>query len=145
MQRAPLSGYSFAAVSAQPTDGTSPGPRQQFRVEVSSPADGHAVVALRGEVDLFTAPRFMEALLEAVDDGARRVTVDLSGVTFVDSTALGVLIGASKRLQARSGTLHVVCPNPNVLRILEITGLDRVLDIDASCEEATGVPRGGTV
>ena len=133
--------YSFEAVNAQPTGTTPTEPRQSFRVELSSPADGHAVVALLGEVDLFTAPRFMEALLEAVDDGADRVTVDLSAVTFVDSTALGVLIAGSKRLQARSGTLDIVCPNQDVRRILEITGLDRVLDIHSSSEQAVRAPR----
>ena len=107
-----------------------------FRVELQVPLLGHAVIALRGELDLFTAPRFHEVLLESIEHGARRVIVDLSDVSFIDSTALGVLIGAAKRLHAAGGTLDVVCPNENVLRFLELTALDRMLSIFASRQEA---------
>jgi anti-sigma B factor antagonist len=107
-----------------------------FRVELIVPSLGHAVVALRGELDLFTAPRFQEVLLEGVDHGARRVIVDLSDVTFVDSTALGVLIGAGKRLRDLEGSFGIVCPPGSVRRLLELTSLDHIIDIYASRAEA---------
>ena len=62
------------------------------------PAAGRAVVALQGEVDLCTAPQFKEALLRGINDGARRVIVDLSEVSFIDSTVLGVVIGGVRAL-----------------------------------------------
>jgi anti-sigma B factor antagonist len=107
-----------------------------FRVELMVPSLGHAVVALQGELDLFTAPRFQEVLLESIEHGARRVVVDLSAVTFVDSTALGVLIGAGKRLRAAEGSLDIVCPSGSIRRLLELTSLDCIIDIYATRKEA---------
>ncbi len=64
--------------------------------------DGDAyVIALAGEVDLYTAPEFKEALLEAIGDGAKTIVVDLTDTTFIDSTTLGVLVGGVKRLRHR--------------------------------------------
>ena len=107
-----------------------------FSLECMVPSLGLAVVALRGELDLFTAPRFQEALLESFEHGARRVVVDLAEVTFVDSTALGVLIGAAKRLQRAQGSLGIVCPPGSIRRLLELTSLDSVIDIYATRKDA---------
>jgi anti-sigma B factor antagonist len=107
-----------------------------FRVELTVPFLGHAVVALQGELDLFTAPRFEEVLLKGIKHGARLVVVDLSEVTFVDSTGLGALIGAGKRLRGAEGSLDIVCPRGSIRRLLELTSLDSIIDIYASREEA---------
>ena len=87
---------------------------------------------MRGELDLFTAPRLQEALERSIDLGARRVVVDLARVTFIDSTALGVLIGVGRQLRAGEGSLDLVCQNGNVRRVLEITGLDAVFALHTS-------------
>ena len=109
---------------------------QQFAVTLERPADGVAVVVLTGEVDLYTAPRFKEVLLQAIDEGAHRVIVDLAGVSFIDSTALGVLVSGGKRLQQSTGTLSIGCPDEKIRRILEITGLDTVFGVYPSRSEA---------
>jgi anti-sigma B factor antagonist len=109
---------------------------QQFAVTLERPAEGVAVVVLEGEVDLYTAPRFKDVLLQAIDEGARHVIVDLAGVSFVDSTALGVLVSGGKRLQQTAGGLAIGCPDAKIRRILEITGLDTVFGVYPSRDEA---------
>ena len=94
------------------------------------------VIALAGEVDLYTAPEFKEALLEAIADGARTIVVDLTDTTFIDSTTLGVLVGGLKRLRPEDRTLALVCSDQNITKIFEITGLDRVFPIHGSRDEA---------
>lgn len=94
------------------------------------------VVALAGEVDLYTAPAFERALAVLLDEGARELVVDLVAATFVDSTFLGVLIGAHKRLARVGGRLSVVCADPKLAKVFAITGLDRVFPIHDSLADA---------
>jgi len=94
------------------------------------------VVAVRGEIDLFTAPDLKATLLGAIESGKSRIVVDLTETTFLDSTALGVLIGAIKRLRARDGALTLVNVDPNIAKTFEITGLDQIFVISASRDEA---------
>ena len=94
------------------------------------------VIELGGEVDLYTAPEFKERMVQVIDDGKKRVVVDLSQATFIDSTTLGVLVGGVKRLRPSGGSLALVCTDQNIQKIFEITGLDRVFPIHASREEA---------
>ena len=107
----------------------------QFAVDVELDGDV-AVVVLAGEIDLYTAPRFKDVVMHSIDDGAQRVVVDLTGATFIDSTALGVLVGAGKRLHLVQGALAIACLNGNIRRILEITGLDGVFAICPTRAEA---------
>lgn len=93
------------------------------------------MVTLAGEIDLYTAPRFHEVLLRGIDERASRVIVDLSAVTFLDSTGLGVLVGGAKRLGA-SGPLQIVCGPGHVRRVLEIAGLAGVFAIRSTLDEA---------
>jgi anti-sigma B factor antagonist len=90
---------------------------------------GVATVAVAGEVDLYTAPALKQALSETIDAGARSVLVDLSRATFIDSTTLGVLMGAVKRLRPAGGELAIACNDPNIRKIFEITLLDRIFNI----------------
>ena len=94
------------------------------------------VVAVRGEIDLFTAPELKSALSEAIESGHTRIVVDLTDTTFLDSTALGVLIGAVKRLRSRDGVLTIVNTDPNIAKTFEITGLDQIFPISATRAEA---------
>ena len=98
-------------------------------------ADTH-VIELGGEVDLYTAPEFKERLLQLIEEGKSRVVVDLTKATFIDSTTLGVLVGGVKRLRPSGGSLALVCADQNILKIFEITGLDRVFPIHSSRDEA---------
>ena len=97
--------------------------------------DAH-VIALTGEVDLYTAPEFKQQLLEVIAQGASSVIVDFTNTTFIDSTTLGVLVGGVKRLRTADGQLSLVCSDRNITKIFEITGLDRVFTIHATRDEA---------
>jgi anti-sigma B factor antagonist len=95
------------------------------------------VLEAAGEVDLFTAPKMKERVAELVAEGHDRILVDLERVSFLDSTGLGVLVGALKRLKERDGTLAIVCPEGPVRRVLTITGLYKVFPIYDSVVDAT--------
>jgi anti-sigma B factor antagonist len=97
----------------------------------------HTVLEVGGEVDVYTAPRLRERLVELVDSGVRNVVVDLGRVDFLDSTGLGVLVGALKRLRAAGGTFGLVCSKEPLLKIFRITALDQVFPIFGSVEAAT--------
>jgi anti-sigma B factor antagonist len=99
-----------------------------LRASASAGADG-PVVALSGEADGTTAAKLRETLATQLDTGARRVTVDASGLSFLDSASLRVLILAARALRGRHGTLVFARPQPLVARLLEITGADRLLDV----------------
>ncbi len=101
----------------------------EFRLTTVSLADGLASVGVVGEVDLSTAPALKEALTDVIDGGAHGVLVDLTDATFIDSTTLGVLMSALKRLRSRGGELAIACRDTNIRKIFEITLLDRVFAI----------------
>jgi anti-sigma B factor antagonist len=94
------------------------------------------VVSMTGELDIATADRLSEELGRTAERGARRVIVDLVGLTFIDSVALGVLTEEARRLQAAGGTCIVVSQDPRILRVFEITGLHRIFRIERSLAEA---------
>jgi anti-sigma B factor antagonist len=101
------------------------------------PIDGERhVLAVRGEIDLFTAPELKQVLAESIEAGRIRIVVDLAETTFLDSTALGVLIGAVKRLRSREGALAIVNVDENIAKTFEITGLDQIFTIVPTREEA---------
>jgi anti-sigma B factor antagonist len=87
---------------------------------------GVILVAVGGEIDVYTAPRLREALREAIQGGARRLIVDFNAVDFLDSTGLGVLVGGLKLLRANDGELVLVCAVERILKIFRITGLTKV-------------------
>jgi anti-sigma B factor antagonist len=97
--------------------------------------DSH-LVAARGEIDLFTAPELKRRLTELLDEDKTRLVLDLTETTFIDSTTLGVLIGAIKRLRQRDGRLVIVNVEPTIQRTFSITGLDQIFTIVPTREEA---------
>jgi anti-sigma B factor antagonist len=94
------------------------------------------VVEPRGEIDALTAPRLGRRLLGLVAEGKTRLVVDLSLVTFMDSTGIGVLLNALRRVTGRDGGLVLVCPTERVLRPFQVTGLASHLSIFRSRSEA---------
>jgi anti-sigma B factor antagonist len=92
-------------------------------------AAGHETVRVRGELDIATAPLLRSALDGVYARRPARVEVDLSGVTFLDASSLGTLIAARRRLAAQRAVLVLVDPSPIVRRVLDITGLDRVVEV----------------
>ena len=99
-----------------------------FQVSTTDVGDSVVRVVVLGEADIYTAPELKEALNAAIEGGATSVLVDLSGATFIDSTTLGVLMGAVRRLRP-GGEVAIACADPNIRRIFEITLLDRVFRI----------------
>jgi anti-sigma B factor antagonist len=96
-----------------------------------------AVLIVGGEVDFEVSPQLKARLMRAIKDGARRLVLDLTDVTFIDSTAIGVLAGAVERLdETAGGSLSVVCTHEKVIQIFEITGLDSVITVHPSREDA---------
>ena len=107
-----------------------------YGVEVAQ-HDGWAVVAISGQVDLATAPALKERMLELVTGGHDHLVCDLTSTEFLDSTALGALVSVLKRLKTKGGEMRLVCTSPPILKVFDITGLDRVFPIHTSLAEAT--------
>ncbi len=100
-------------------------------LEITQELDGDVlVVATSGELDLATAPDLRTLLLAAIDGGQTSVVLDLRATTFLDSTALGVIIAAMKALDARGGRLVLVNDRRSITKILAITGLDLLLTVE---------------
>ena len=99
--------------------------------------NGWAVLQVRGEVDLYTSPQLRDGITELLDQGANRIVIDLSGIEFMDSPGLGVLVVGLKRAKERNGEFALVCREGSVQKILSITGLDRVFSIHGSVAELT--------
>jgi anti-sigma B factor antagonist len=99
------------------------------------------IVNVAGEVDLYSAPELKAHVIDAIERGKTRIVVDLTDTTFIDSTTLGVLVGARKRLREQDGTLAIVCPDPDKVGLFEMTGLDRVFAIHSDRSAAlAGLP-----
>jgi anti-sigma B factor antagonist len=103
------------------------------------------LIELSGEVDLYSAPEFKELVTRAIDRGKRRLVVDMTGATFIDSTTLGVLMSGAKRLNPDGGAVELVCADERILKTFRITGLDRVFriyDTRVAALSADGKQRG---
>jgi anti-sigma B factor antagonist len=85
-------------------------------------------VKITGELDLYTAPDVRDELA-ALPAEARRVAVDLTELTFVDSAGIAALLVAARRLRAHGGVMMLLVDDPHVLRVLEVSGLDRYFDV----------------
>ncbi len=109
-----------------------------MRVDARVTPDGRAgVIVAQGEMDLAAAPRLREALTDHLTAGRSHLLMDLTAVTFIDSTGLGVLVGAAKKAGGLGGSLRIVCSNERVLRLLAITGISRSMTVLPTVEEAT--------
>jgi anti-sigma B factor antagonist len=96
-----------------------------------------SLVAVTGEIDVYTAPELRGRLASLIDAGHHDVIVDLEGVDFLDSTGLGVLVGALKRVRLHHGCLRLVCTKERLLKIFRITGLAKVFAIYPSVGAAS--------
>jgi anti-sigma B factor antagonist len=96
------------------------------------------ILAVRGEIDVYTAPLFKQAVQKLLTEGTRHLIIDMQGVTYMDSSGFGTLLGATKRLRPEGGALHLVGTNPTVSRMLHLTRLDTVLALHPTMEDALG-------
>lgn len=97
-------------------------------------ADGVTVIAVAGEIDVYTAPKLRDRITELVGEGTYHLVIDMEGVEFLDSTGLGVLVGGLKKVRAHDGSLQLVCNQDRLLKIFRITGLAKVFTIHASAD-----------
>ncbi len=100
------------------------------------PEGDRTVVQVGGEIDVYTAPKLREQLVDLVNAGQYHLVVDMESVEFLDSTGLGVLVGGLKRVRAHEGSLRLVCTQERILKIFRITGLTKVFPIHDSVDEA---------
>jgi anti-sigma B factor antagonist len=94
------------------------------------------VIRVAGEIHATTAPEFSDRLNAVIANGRTGVVVDLTGVEFIDSTGLSVLLNGLRRITRARGAMIIACSNPTVLRLFEITKLDSTFEILPSCEDA---------
>ena len=107
----------------------------ELRISVTA-GPAYTLVTLAGECDLHTGRQLRDVLTSEVSRGARRMILDLSGLSFMDSTGMQVLLSVRTVLTVRDGTLSVVAPQPVVARILELTGADQYIPVYGSLEDA---------
>ena len=104
--------------------------------------DGIEIVDVEGEIDVYTAPRLRELLIELVNNRFYQLVVNMEKVEFLDSTGLGVLVGGLKRVRAHDGSLDLVCTQQRILKILKITGLTEVFGIYETVDQAIAATKG---
>ena len=98
--------------------------------------DGATIIAVGGEIDVYTAPKLRDKITELVADGVYDIIVDMEAVEFLDSTGLGVLVGGLKKVRAHDGSLELICTQDRLLKIFRITGLAKVFVIHDSADGA---------
>lgn len=96
----------------------------------------HTVLTLSGEIDVYTGPAVREKIGELLAAGRHDLVVDLRGVDFMDSTGLGILVAGLNGARDRGGSLSLICTQPSMLKLFEITGLDQVFTISTTVETA---------
>jgi len=104
--------------------------------------DGIEVIDVRGQIDIYTAPRLRELLIDLVSKNNYQLIVNMDKVEFLDSTGLGVLVGGLKRVRAHDGSLDLVCTQERILKIFRITGLTQVFGIHETVNQAIAAKKG---
>jgi anti-sigma B factor antagonist len=107
---------------------------EDFSVVTRQDERGRTVLAPRGELDLATNPQFVQAVSDALLGDGVDLVVDLTDTSFMDSTSLGTLISARRRAYARGGSLVIRCHDARLLRLFEVTSLDKVFAIERDGE-----------
>jgi anti-sigma B factor antagonist len=108
----------------------------QFHLSEDALDERTHVISVSGEIHVSTAPEFSRRLNEAIAGGKTAVVLDLGGVEFIDSTGLSVLLNGLRRVTRAGGRMALVCTNPTVMRLFEITRLDSTFDILTTREAA---------
>ena len=100
--------------------------------------DGQSVLDLVGEVDSYNSPKLREKMVSLIDSGSPNLIVNMTGVEYIDSTGLGTLVGGLKRASEKNGAIRIICPNEQILKVFQITGLVKVFAIYDNEQEALG-------
>ena len=104
--------------------------------------DGIEVIDVAGTIDIYTAPRLRELLIDLVSTDNYQLIVNMDQVEFLDSTGLGVLVGGLKRVRAHDGSLDLVCTQERILKLFRITGLTKVFGIHETVDQAIAATKG---
>ncbi len=105
--------------------------------------DGIEVVDVEGELDIYTAPRLRELLIDLVSKDSCQLIVNMDRVEFPDSAGLGVLVGGVKRVRARDGSLDLACRQERIVKIFKISGLTKVFGIHQTVDQAIAARKPG--
>ena len=103
---------------------------------------GIEVIDVQGEIDMYTAPRLRELLIDLVSRGSYQLVINLDTVGFLDSTGLGVLVGGLRRVRAHDGSLDLFCTQQRILTIFRLTGLTEVFGIYQTVDQAIAATKG---
>lgn len=112
-------------------------------IDATDETGGWTVLTATGEIDVAAAPGLREQLVGLIESRTSQLVVDLEGVDFIDSTGLGVLVGAVRRARAADGDVRLVCTNSRLLKVFDVTGLDEVFTIAATVDEAVAATERG--
>ena len=104
-----------------------------------------AVMRVTGEIDMATAPRLRQHVLNVTARKPSGLVLDLDRVEFIDSTGLGVMVGAAKRMRMIDGGFRIVCSQPHLNELFKITRLNEVFDLYESLEDALATVTGTLV
>jgi anti-sigma B factor antagonist len=107
-----------------------------FALHEEAPESGTCVIVVEGEADMTTAVKFNESFFSAARGGTGRVVADLTGVQFIDTTMLNALVVGHRRMVRDHGRFAVVCNDRRVARVLDVTGLDQILAVFRTRDEA---------
>jgi len=100
-----------------------------IKVNIREAKGDSYIVDLNGEIDVYTSPKVKDAVGDLIDKGHYNLIINLEKVRYIDSTGLGVLIGGLKRVREHGGTVNLVCTNPQIKKIFDITGLVKIFGI----------------
>jgi anti-sigma B factor antagonist len=107
-----------------------------IKVETKQIKNSH-IISVQGEIDVYTSPRVKETINELIEKENYNLIINLEEVRYIDSTGLGVLIGALKKVREHNGSINLICTNPQIKKIFNITGLVKIFGIFKNEEEAT--------
>jgi anti-sigma B factor antagonist len=114
-----------------------------FVVQQRPVQNGRRMISVQGELDLFTSPELKTKINDTIDEGTRELIVDLSDTAFLDSTGLGVLLAAFKRMRSCEGEIVIVDSRNNVLKTFKVAGVEQILTIVGSYDQANAAFDGG--
>lgn len=107
-----------------------------IKIDTRALSESTQAVEVHGEIDVYTSPKVKEIITELIEKGNFHLVINLEGVRYIDSTGLGVLIGALKKVREKDGSINLVCNNPQIKKIFNITGLVKIFGIYKNEEDA---------
>lgn len=113
--------------------------REKLLTIAIDPNRGHVTLRLVGEIDMSCAESVRDAAFSAMHRHSTRVHLDMSGVTFMDSTGLQTILAVRRRAELAGGSVHLVDPARNVMRVLEVTGLTPLFEIVTASSAASDI------